>query len=377
METPESGLSFSNSSSNLEEQSFVASFPSLDALELHPHSQLKVLPCHETSVEMNERGQVIADAFAQSPHLPGVILKDQGKVLGMISRQRFLSHMSQPYSLELYLQRPIKRFWEMFNTSVLELPAECLITQAVQEALARPSETLYEPLAIRFSSQTLKVLDLHLLLLAQSQLLFEVTRLQAKTQAQLQEKNERLRATEVALKEANQELQKQATQDGLTEVSNRRQFDTALKREWQRLRRSRQPLSLILCDVDEFKRYNDTYGHQAGDLCLWEVAQVMKSVAKRPSDLVSRYGGEEFTLLLPNTPLDGALEVAKLIRQELYKKNISHRSSRVSSIVTVSLGVSCLIPTGNLSPEVLIQQADFALYEAKTQGRDRASPSTI
>jgi hypothetical protein len=216
--------------------------------------------------------------------------------------------MSQPYSLELYLQRPIKRFWEMFNTPVLELPAECLITQAVQEALARPSETLYEPLAIRFPSQTLKVLDLHLLLLAQSQLLFEVTRLQAKTQAQLQEKNECLRATEVALKEANQELQKQATQDGLTEVSNRRQFDTALKREWQRLRRSRQPLSLILCDVDEFKRYNDTYGHQAGDLCLWEVAQVIKSVAKRSSDLVSRYGGEEFTLLLPNTSLHGALE---------------------------------------------------------------------
>ncbi|AFZ44971.1 diguanylate cyclase [Halothece sp. PCC 7418] len=352
--------------------SLVASFPILESLELHPHSKLKILPCYDTTVQSHEMGQVIMDAFERCAHLPGVIVREEKEVLGIISRQRFLSYMSQPYSLELYLQRPIRRLWEMLNASVLELPCEYGITQAVQEALSRPYESLYEPLAVRFSEQVLKVLDLHILLLAQSKLLIEITQLQAKTQAQLQQKNERLEATEVALKEANRELQKQATQDGLTEVSNRRQFDTTLKREWQRLRRSRQPLSLLICDVDEFKRYNDTYGHQAGDLCLWEVAQVINSVAKRPSDLVSRYGGEEFTLLLPDTPLNGAVEVATLIRQTLQVQNIPHQSSRVSSRVTLSIGISCLIPTGNVSPEVLVQQADLALYEAKNQGRDRA-----
>lgn len=352
--------------------SFVRSFPILESLELHPYSCLEILPCYDMRVESHQMGQVIMDAFEKCPHLPGVIVREEKEVLGVISRQRFLSCMSQPYSLELYLQRPVRRFWAMFNASVLQLPCECSIMQAVQEALSRPYESLYEPLAVRFSEQTLKVLDLHILLLAQSQLLIQVTQLQAQTQAQLQQKNERLEATEVALKEANQELQKQATQDGLTEVSNRRQFDTALKREWQRLRRSRQPLSLLICDVDEFKYYNDTYGHQAGDLCLWEVAQVINRVAKRPSDLVSRYGGEEFTLLLPDTPLNGAVEVATLIRQRLQVKNIPHQSSRVSSRVTLSIGISCLIPTENLSPEMLIQQADLALYEAKNQGRDRA-----
>ena len=232
----------------------------------------------------------------------------------------------------------------MFNTTVLELPCDCLIMEAVQKALARPYLNLYEPLAVRFSEEVVKVLDLHLLLLAQSKLFLEIT----------------------------QKLQEQATRDGLTQVSNRRQFDKVLRQEWQRLRRSRQPLALIHCDVDEFKRYNDTYGHQAGDICLQSVAQLMKSAIKRPSDFVARYGGEEFVLLLPDTPLEGAQAVAELLRQQLQQKQIPHQASRVKPWVTVSLGISCLIPTGGVSPEMLVQQADEALYEAKKQGRDRA-----
>jgi diguanylate cyclase (GGDEF)-like protein len=352
--------------------SLVAGFPALESIELHSHSTLEVLPCYEMTVDINQPGRVIASAFDEDPHLPGVIICDQEQLLGMISRQRFLYCMSQPYSVELYLQRPIQRFWEMFNTTFLELPCNCLITQAVQNALTRPYPNLYEPLAVRFSNQVLKVLDLHLLLLVQSQLLVQVTQLQAQTQARLQQQNEALKATEIALRETNRELHEQATKDGLTGVSNRRQFEETLRKEWQRLRRVQQPLSLIICDVDEFKRYNDTYGHQAGDACLQEVAKAIATVAKRPSDLVSRYGGEEFTLLLPNTPLNGAQEVAQLLRQSLSAKQLPHHASQVSSFVTMSMGISCLVPTGEFSPEVLIQQADAALYEAKKQGRDRA-----
>ena len=326
------------------QHSLVASFPDLDAIELHLYSKLRVLPCYDTTVDINQLGKAIMDAFAQEPHLPGVIVCDREQVFGMISRQRFLYSMSQPYSLELYLERPIQRFWEMFNTTVLELPCDCLIMEAVQKALARPYLNLYEPLAVRFSQEVVKVLDLHLLLLAQSKLFLEIT----------------------------QKLQEQATRDGLTQVSNRRQFDKVLRQEWQRLRRSRQPLALILCDVDEFKRYNDTYGHQAGDICLQSVAQLMTSAIKRPSDFVARYGGEEFVLLLPDTSLEGAQAVAELLRQQLQQKQIPHQASRVKPWVTVSLGITCLIPTGGVSPEMLVQQADEALYEAKKQGRDRA-----
>ena len=352
--------------------SLVATFPALESLELHANSTLEVLPCYETMVDLNQPGQAIALAFEQEIHLPGVIVCDQGKVVGMISRAAFSFQMSQPYSLELYLQRPIKRFWEMFNTSMLELPYNYPIIQAVQKALTRPHNKLYEPLAIRFSGEVVKVLDLQLLLIAQSQLLVQITQLQAKTQQQLQQQNQALQATETALREANRELHKKATQDGLTGVNNRRQFEEMIRQEWQRLRRSQQYLGLIICDVDEFKHYNDTYGHQAGDTCLQEVAQTMKKAVKRSSDQVFRYGGEEFTILLPNTPLKGVMEVAQLLRQHLAAKQIPHQSSRVSNYVTVSMGVSCLIPTEEYSPEVLIQQADEALYEAKKQGRDRA-----
>lgn len=371
MPTPDDDT-FSQSQEAPEMHSLATSFPDLESLNLHPYSRLEVLPCYETTVEVHEPGKVIMEAFEAYPHLPGIIVQEGEKVVGMISRQRFLFQMSQPYSLELYVQRPIQRFLGMFNTSMMELSSQCLITQAVQMALTRPYQCLYEPVVVRFGDGQLKVLDLHLLLLAQSQLLMQVTQLQAQTQAQLQQQNEALKATETALRQANQELHRQATQDSLTGVSNRRQFETVLRQEWQRLRRTNSPLSLIICDVDNFKRYNDTYGHQAGDSCLRAVAQTMKQVTKRTSDLVSRYGGEEFTLLLPNTPLSGAKEVAQLLRQSLAGKGIPHRTSQVSRFVTVSIGISSLIPNGEISPETLILQADRALYVAKEQGRDRA-----
>jgi len=172
------------------------------------------------------------------------------------------------------------------------------------------------------------------------------------------------------LQHANQELQRLASIDGLTQVANRRHFDEYLRREWLRLARDRGSLSLILCDVDFFKRYNDLYGHQSGDEVLQLMAGAMRGALKRTADLVARYGGEEFVLVLPNTDLEGAIAVVERIRRNVQTLNIAHQHSEVSSRVTLSLGVSTVIPTLQSTPAMLIQAADEALYEAKAQGRD-------
>ncbi|PZO38867.1 MAG: hypothetical protein DCF19_15450 [Pseudanabaena frigida] len=166
-------------------------------------------------------------------------------------------------------------------------------------------------------------------------------------------------------------LQRLASLDYLTQVANRHQFDMLLKSEWLRLGREKQFLSLIMCDVDYFKIYNDTYGHQAGDLCLQKVAQAIQLSVKRPADLVSRYGGEEFAIVLPNTDVDGAIEVAKQIQQEIADTKLIHEGSAVSHYITMSLGIASMIPLGDISEDVLVSRADYALYEAKKQGRDR------
>lgn len=173
------------------------------------------------------------------------------------------------------------------------------------------------------------------------------------------------------LETANHELQRLAAIDGLTQVANRRRFDEYLQQEWQRMLREQLPLSLILCDIDFFKLYNDTYGHQAGDDCLRQVAQVIQNSAKRAIDLPARYGGEEFAVVLPNTDQEGAILVAQDIQTGVKQLGIAHAASKVNAMVTVSLGVSNTIPSVITSPELLINAADKALYQAKAEGRDR------
>jgi diguanylate cyclase (GGDEF)-like protein len=172
------------------------------------------------------------------------------------------------------------------------------------------------------------------------------------------------------LQVANQELEQLAYQDGLTQVANRRTFNQVLHLEWNKLRRIRQPLSLILCDVDYFKLFNDRYGHLVGDRCLQLVAQAIAASAKRPGDLVARYGGEEFVVLLPNVEAMGALIVAERIRKAIAELNIPHQDSPCSSSVTISCGISTLFPMLDSSPDQLITSTDEALYCAKKSGRN-------
>jgi two-component system chemotaxis family response regulator WspR len=188
-----------------------------------------------------------------------------------------------------------------------------------------------------------------------------------------------LRESQKHLADANIELQKLAALDGLTGIANRRRFDEAIKVEWQRSQRERQPLSLLMCDVDCFKIYNDTFGHLSGDLCLKKAAAVLTEHLKRPADLAARYGGEEFAILLPDTRLEGALALAASCVEHLARLGIGNPNAQPHGVVTMSVGVACVLPSPHSSIEELIGSADRALYAAKNGGRNRAvaAPSTV
>jgi hemerythrin len=174
------------------------------------------------------------------------------------------------------------------------------------------------------------------------------------------------------LTDLNVKLQDMSHRDGLLGIANRRRFDEQLPLEWRRAARARSPLSLLMIDVDHFKRYNDLYGHPAGDRCLQAVAQaVAAATAKRPADLLARYGGEELVVLLPDTPAEGALVVAREVLQAVHALHLAHADSPVAAEVTVSIGTATLNPAPDFSPDALLLQADASLYAAKAEGRNR------
>lgn len=169
----------------------------------------------------------------------------------------------------------------------------------------------------------------------------------------------------------NQRLSRLAIVDALTQLANRRRFDEHIERMWRHMMREKGWLSVIFLDVDFFKRYNDTYGHVAGDTCLQHIAAVLRTFGRRPLDLVARYGGEEFALVLPQTALRAAMTLAEQIQKATAALQLPHQASEVASIVTVSLGVASLRPTLNDTFETLVEEADAALYQAKQQGRNQ------
>ncbi|MBW4560238.1 MAG: PleD family two-component system response regulator [Mojavia pulchra JT2-VF2] len=173
------------------------------------------------------------------------------------------------------------------------------------------------------------------------------------------------------LEAANQALQHLANVDGLTGLANRRRFDDYLNTQWINLAQEELPLSLILCDIDFFKFYNDNYGHPAGDLCLQKVGTVLSGKAQKNHDLVARYGGEEFAVIMPNTHALGAAHVAGAMQAGVRDLQIVHDGSAVSQYVTLSMGVATMVPSWESSPLDLIVAADKALYQAKAEGRNR------
>ncbi|MEQ8467295.1 diguanylate cyclase [Coleofasciculus sp. E1-EBD-02] len=331
------------------------SYPEIKQLSVN--ATLQELPLYNFQFEASQPGEEVAQIFQQNPVLPGVILIEQGRFMGILSRRRFLEQMSSPYGLELFLRRPLKSLYRFAQTEVLVLTGDTQIVTAARHCLERPSALLYEPIAVKLTTQTYRLLDAYQLLVAQLYIHELATRL--------------LKQLYQELEVANLQLEELAKSDGLTGVANRRRFDDYLQTCWKQHCVGNSWLSLIMCDVDCFKYYNDTYGHQAGDDCLREVASAIQRQVKRPADLVARYGGEEFVVILPLTPLDGAIQVAQAIAEAVRTLNIPHATSFVSHCVTLSLGVASTIPNPRRSPTTLTAAADAALYQAKSAGRDR------
>ena len=324
---------------------------------LNLNSTIERLYLYEFQIEINELANKIKEEFLKKPNLPGAVVTESGQLIGVISRKQFAEYMLQPYSLELFLNRPIRCLYDFIKTDVLFFPGNTSIVKAVQKSLERVPNFLEEPILVEIAPEVYKLLDGHQLLIAYSEINLHTTQLITKLYQKL--------------KTSNQQLRELVTIDGLTQLANRRRFDEYLTQEWKRAAREQMPISLLLGDLDFFKRYNDTYGHQAGDDCLRSCGAAIMNSVKRPADLAARYGGEEFVLVLPNTETNGAICVAQKIREKIAALKIVHAKSTVSGYITLSLGIATLIPEPNKSLEKLILAADTALYEAKRAGRDR------
>jgi diguanylate cyclase (GGDEF)-like protein len=173
----------------------------------------------------------------------------------------------------------------------------------------------------------------------------------------------------VELDRLNRALDRMSREDPLTTLANRRAFDDALNQEWERAKREQQSIALLYMDVDFFKLYNDTYGHNIGDVCLRRVAQTLKQALRRPADLAARYGGEEFVVLLPNTNVDGAIDVAQRIIKHIDALALPHSRSKTAPHVTLSIGITFTVPQKQTTLTEFLAKADSALYKAKENGR--------
>jgi two-component system chemotaxis family response regulator WspR len=193
------------------------------------------------------------------------------------------------------------------------------------------------------------------------------------SQIQRDEAYRALRKSQQELMEANFALQRLTNVDGLTGLSNRRYFDDYVETEWRQAVRMREPISLLMVDIDHFKQYNDTYGHLAGDEVLRRVARAVQDCFRRPRDLTVRMGGEEFVVVLPHTPADQLPMLAQRAVAAVEALGQPHRSSPVAEVVTISVGAACCTPAADDHPFALVEAADRALYEAKHQGRNRAA----
>ncbi len=172
------------------------------------------------------------------------------------------------------------------------------------------------------------------------------------------------------LKRQNDLLESLASMDALTEVPNRRAFDLTRALEWKRAQREGLPISFVMIDIDQFKQYNDNYGHGAGDECLARIARAINGCVQRPGDFLARYGGEEFAAILTGTHRDGALQMAQRLHAAVANLAIPHAHSNVAPVVTISIGVATTVPADPLTPELLSEAADKMLYQAKESGRD-------
>lgn len=225
-------------------------------------------------------------------------------------------------------------------------------------------EMAFEAKAMDYIVKPVKKIDLLARTRSLLKLKFEIDQRKAR-------ERELLEVTE-ELRKANELLEEISRTDALTQISNRRHFEEFFNWEWKRAERTHEPISVILIDIDHFKPYNDTYGHQQGDECLRAVAGVLKSNLRRSQDILARYGGEEFVAVLPDTDESGVRQFAEKLRRAVQGMNQEHAGSSSAKVVTVSLGSATVVPESGMEASSLVKRADQALYLAKKEGRNRS-----
>ena len=251
------------------------------------------------------------------------------------------------------------------------MPTEIMLGSYVSQIFQIDTDELFPPL-INASASNTDPTGRHIRILVRNRLLdvsVVASNHNQDTQVIVMEDITEREKAQADLLEANKKLEVLARIDGLTNVSNRRHFDELLHQEWGRLKRENGELALLLCDIDYFKDYNDTYGHLEGDQCLKDIARTINSTLQRPSDMAARYGGDEFVIILPNTMLEGALHLAEDIRDNICRLHTRHETP-VADHVTVTIGASSGFPGDALPEDKFIWLADKALYEAKMKGRN-------
>jgi diguanylate cyclase (GGDEF)-like protein/PAS domain S-box-containing protein len=313
--------------------------------------------------EFAENEQQITLAAGEG--LPGAISRNGSTqwITDIVGDRNFVrSRLAQEAGLRSGFGFPIHARGQVVGVMTFFCREELQPDQDVLQIIAVVSSQLGEFVKRKYAEQELQEAE------ASIRFLYEQEKRQSE---ELARQNLALEQAKLELQAANMELQRLASVDGLTQIPNRRCFDKKLELEWQLMEREQESLSLILCDIDFFKLYNDRYGHQGGDECLKQVAQIIGSNAQRAGDLAARYGGEEFAVILSRTDVQGAKQVAEAIRSDLKAAAIFHAASKVSKFITLSMGSATTVPAAGLSIEELIGQADRALYRAKLEGRDR------
>ncbi|MBN1959285.1 MAG: GGDEF domain-containing protein [Desulfuromonadales bacterium] len=330
---------------------------------LQHNSTLVCLELFSVSLQLDDPCHKISEAFKKHPGLPGVLIFDQQSFDSMISRQRFLEIMNLPYSKDLFSQRKIKKLAKRFEAEPLTFSADTYIGAAVEASLERSPREMTEPVVVE-KNGIYFILGSYELFRAHAHIFSETVKT---LQAEIIHSN----LLREKLDQARREAEDLARLDGLTGIPNRRHMDEYLTQEWQRAMRYTSDLSVILIDIDHFKSFNDIYGHQTGDEVLVKVARCLKGQTHRPADMVSRYGGEEFLVVLPDTPIQGAQALAEKMRQAVMNMSIINSGSSVEGLLSISCGVACVTEHKKQPFDQLVSDADKALYQAKSQGRNK------
>lgn len=347
---------------------FGTGYSSLSYLHQFPFDTLKIDRSFVNSVEDNIEKLGIVRAIVTLAHNLGMNTIAEG--IETVTQLAQLKALKCEYGQGFYLSKPLDKeiIEDLIASDLIDPPpVEAEDYRLLQDEQIAKEQLVFQIEHLRQELAELKSekADLEIVLdnttehadLVESQLHNEICDRQ-KAQA--------------ALSLANRELEQLSVLDSLTQVANRRRFDDYLLQEWQRLKQEQAPLSLILCDIDYFKLYNDTYGHPIGDYCLQQVALAIECVMESIPGLVARYGGEEFGIILPEVKGTEALKIARKMAVSINKLHVAHQKSLISDYVTISLGVHSVLPNAELSPELLIALADKALYQAKAEGRNRA-----